>query len=75
MIGHLYGQEHQESSNHADLNQESIEIRTDRDLYVTGEILWFKLISIYFVSDGEDASGFKLSIFGKPIFTLTYNLR
>jgi len=29
--------------------------------------------SIYFVSDGENASGYKLSIFGKPIFTLTYN--
>lgn len=29
--------------------------------------------SIYFVSDGENTSGYKLSIFGKPIFTLTYN--
>ncbi|MFT6807795.1 MAG: hypothetical protein ACJA01_001017 [Saprospiraceae bacterium] len=29
--------------------------------------------SIYFVSDGENAEGYKLSIFGKPIFTLTYN--
>lgn len=31
--------------------------------------------SIYFVSDGEDADGYKLSIFGRPILTLTYNFR
>jgi len=31
--------------------------------------------SIYFVSDGTDAEGFRLSIFGRPIPTLTYNFR
>lgn len=31
--------------------------------------------SIYFVSDGTTARGYKLSIFGKPFFTLTYNFR
>lgn len=29
--------------------------------------------SIYFVSDGTDAQGYKLSIFGRPFLTLTYN--
>lgn len=31
--------------------------------------------SIYFVSDGTTARGYKLSIFGKPFLTLTYNFR
>lgn len=31
--------------------------------------------SVYFVSDGSDAQGYKLSIFGRPIVTLTYNFR
>jgi hypothetical protein len=31
--------------------------------------------SIYFISDGVDAQGYKLSIFGKPFLTLTYNFR
>lgn len=31
--------------------------------------------SIYFVSDGTEAKGYKLSIFGRPFLTLTYNFR
>ena len=31
--------------------------------------------SVYFVSNGSDAQGYKLSIFGRPIVTLTYNFR
>ncbi len=31
--------------------------------------------STYFVSDGQDARGYQLSIFGQPFFTLTYNFR
>lgn len=31
--------------------------------------------SIYFVSNGEETQGYKLSIFGRPFLTLTYNLR
>ena len=31
--------------------------------------------SIYFISDGVNAQGYKLSIFGKPFLTLTYNFR
>ncbi len=31
--------------------------------------------SVYFVSDGSDAQGYRLSIFGRPIVTLTYNFR
>ncbi len=31
--------------------------------------------SIYFVSDGVDAQGYKLSIFGRPFLTLTYNFK
>ena len=31
--------------------------------------------SIYFVSDGSNAQGYKLSIFGRPFFTATYNFR
>lgn len=31
--------------------------------------------SIYFVSDGKEARGYKLSIFGRPFLTLTYNFR
>ena len=31
--------------------------------------------SVYFVSNGSDAEGYKLSIFGRPIITLTYNFR
>ncbi|MFT4568117.1 MAG: hypothetical protein ACI9FN_003086, partial [Saprospiraceae bacterium] len=31
--------------------------------------------SIYFVNDQESTQGYKLSIFGKPIVTLTYNFR
>ena len=31
--------------------------------------------SIYFVSDGTDAQGYKLSIFGRPFLTLTYNFK
>jgi hypothetical protein len=31
--------------------------------------------SIYFISDGTTARGYKLSIFGRPFFTLTYNFR
>ena len=31
--------------------------------------------SVYFVSNGSDAQGYKLSIFGRPIITLTYNFR
>lgn len=31
--------------------------------------------SIYFVSDGASVQGYKLSIFGKPFATLTYNFR
>ena len=31
--------------------------------------------SVYFVSDGTSAEGYKLSIFGRPFFTITYNFR
>lgn len=31
--------------------------------------------SVFFVSDGTEARGYKLSIFGKPFLTLTYNFR
>jgi hypothetical protein len=31
--------------------------------------------SIYFVSDGTDTKGYKLSIFGRPFVTLTFNFR
>lgn len=31
--------------------------------------------SVYFVSDGVDAQGYQLSIFGIPIVTLTYNFK
>ncbi|MEZ5041819.1 MAG: TonB-dependent receptor [Saprospiraceae bacterium] len=31
--------------------------------------------SVYFVSDGTDAKGYQLSIFGRPFLTLTYNFR
>ena len=31
--------------------------------------------SVYFVSDGSNAQGYKLSIFGQPFLTLTYNFR
>lgn len=31
--------------------------------------------SIYFVSDGREARGYQLSIFGRPFLTLTYNFR
>lgn len=31
--------------------------------------------SIYFVSDGQEAQGYKLAIFGRPFLTLTYNFR
>lgn len=31
--------------------------------------------SVYFVSDGSDAQGYRLSIFGRPFFTVTYNFR
>lgn len=31
--------------------------------------------SVYFVSDGTNARGYKLSIFGRPFLTLTYNFR
>ncbi|MCB0633748.1 MAG: TonB-dependent receptor [Saprospiraceae bacterium] len=31
--------------------------------------------SVFFVSDGSEARGYKLAIFGKPFLTLTYNFR
>jgi hypothetical protein len=31
--------------------------------------------SVYFVSDGIDARGYQLSIFGRPFLTLTYNFK
>lgn len=31
--------------------------------------------SVYFVSDGANTAGYKLSIFGRPFLTLTYNFR
>lgn len=31
--------------------------------------------SIYFVSNGQETQGYKLSIFGRPFLTLTYNFR
>ena len=31
--------------------------------------------SVYFVSDGKEARGYQLSIFGRPFLTLTYNFK
>ncbi len=31
--------------------------------------------SIYFVSDDKDVSGYRLSIFSRPVFTVTYNFK
>jgi hypothetical protein len=33
------------------------------------------MLNIFFRSEGDKIQGYKMSIFGKPIFTVTYNFK
>ena len=45
-VGTLHGQDDPTSIQSPQLVSEKIDIQTDRELYVTGEVLWFKIVSI-----------------------------